>query len=179
VVAAGLSVWVATTPLAGPTAALFARLADTAAAAGLAPLAAAAAPHAVVVLASEDGGDSGGGAWAFDFLPAEPLAPATALALARGRSVPGVGRARRLPAGVPRARCVKLGPAAMPDPLAHARATAAAWNGAPLSVLGRGEGVDCVSAAAGLAAALAAVEEGVVRAALEECTRTGGRSGGV
>jgi len=161
-------VFLTTTPLDG--AALLAPFADAAAALGVPAVAALAAPHAVVVLGCI-GGDATGAAHAFDFLPAAPRAPSTAVALAAGRTVPGVGRARTLPAGIPRARCVEVGPVCdrvAADPVGAATAVVDGWAGADLAV-GRW---DCASAAVELAALLAGVEEGAVVAALARCAST-------
>lgn len=161
------AVFVATTPLEG--AAFLAPLADAAATAS--PLLASlAAPHAVVVLGrTGDAGGTAASAVAFDFLPAHPRSPSTAAALLAGRAVPGVGRRRYLPAGVPRSRCVAVGPvagAAVADPLGAAAALVAGWDGAPLSVGGN----DCVSAAVSLASSLTGLGEAEVAAALAACS---------
>jgi hypothetical protein len=112
-----------------------------------APLAARLALHEVVVVAAPGGG--GGRIAAYDFLPADPLAPATATRLAAGLAVRAVARCRPLRA-VPRRRCRAAGESVLADPHAVAEAFQAEWAALELA-LGRR---DCRDHARALVAAL-------------------------
>jgi hypothetical protein len=106
-----------------------------------APLAARLALHEVVIVAAP-GGD--GRIAAYDFLPADPLAPATAARLAAGLAVRAVARCRSLRA-VPRRGCRAAGESVLVDPHAAAEAFQTEWAALELA-LGRRDCRDHVRA---------------------------------